>query len=91
MTSSAEETTVGTSLEREQGEMATGDRVCKWEGSFSALQTTSMTGGIWLWRRFLMPVKTVNPRDADFSDLTPHLPMLLATLCAVSAHSECAA
>lgn len=39
-----------------------------------------------------MPVKTVNLRDADFSDLTPHLPMLLATLCAaVSAHSECAA
>lgn len=95
MTSSTEGKTVVTSLERAGGEqresMATGDRVCRWEGSFSGLQTTSMTGDMWLWRRFLMSVKTVNLCGADFSDLTSHLPKLLAILCAGSAHSECAA
>lgn len=95
MTSSTEGKTVVTSLERagrEQREsMATGDGVCRWEGSFSGLQTTSMTGDMWLWRRFLMSVKTVNLCGADFSDLTSHLPKLLAILCAGSAHSECAA
>lgn len=38
-----------------------------------------------------MSVKTVNLCGADFSDLTSHLPKLLAILCAGSAHSECAA